>query len=134
MQREIEWAAAVIFAVLGLSQIYAWPWWHAYHQRLADRGAPAIRGYGALMLSAGAIIAVFHNVWSGAATVLTLAGWLFIVEGALCALAPGMGLAGLTRADPAFRRRAIVATGAFSVVVAGVLLAELLLGQGPGSR
>lgn len=127
MEREIAWAAAALLSVLGLSQVYAWQWWVGYHQRLAERGAAAVRGYGMLVLTGGAIIALFHNVWSGAGTVLTIAGWLFVAEGGLCVFAPQIGMMGLSAADPALRRRTVIVTGALSLIVAGVLWADLLL-------
>jgi hypothetical protein len=127
VEREIAWAAAALLSALGLSQVYAWSWWVAYHQRLAERGPAAVRGYGTLVLSGGAIIALFHNVWSGAGTVLTIAGWLFVVEGVLCVFAPNIGMMGLSAADPALRRRTIIASGTLALIVAGVLWADLLL-------
>lgn len=130
--REIEWAAAILFAGVGLVQIYAPGLFTAYHARLIERGPAAVRGYGLVVLSLGGLIAVFHNVWSGPALVLTAAGWLLVLEGAVCAFAPSLGSMGFAASDPAMRRRAVVATGVGAVIVSGVLWADLLIGA-PGT-
>lgn len=126
MHREIEWASAAVFGLVGLSQIYLPGAWAAYHPRLVARGETGIRIYGMIVLSAGAAIAGLHNVWSGPAIVLTVTGWLLILEGGLCALAPALGVAGFAAADAVVRSRAIMATGIYSVVVSGVLWVHLL--------
>lgn len=123
----ILWIAASVFTLLGLTQLYAWQWWLAYFAALAARGPHAIRVHGLAVATVGMAIIVLHNVWSGAATVLTLAGWLFMAEGALCVIAPGAGLASMSNSDAELRRKAVIATGVLSLIVAGVLWAVLLV-------
>ncbi len=131
MYREIEWAAAVVFGLVGLSQIYLPEAWAAYYQRLAARGEAGIRMYGMIVLSAGAAIAGLYNVWSGPAVVLTGTGWLLILEGGLCVLAPALGVAGFAAADAVVRNRALMATGIYSVIVSCVLWVHLLWAGSP---
>ncbi|MDX2221212.1 MAG: hypothetical protein SFV21_00605 [Rhodospirillaceae bacterium] len=120
------WLAAPAFTLIGLSQIYVWPRWLAYYAVLAARGSSAIRVHGLAVGALGAAVVVVHNVWSGPATVLTLAGWLMLAEGALCLAAPRLGLTAMVASDGTMRRRTVIATGALSLVVAGVLWAHLL--------
>lgn len=124
----LPWLAAPAFTVIGLSQIYAWPRWLAYYAVLAARGPSAIRLHGLAVGAIGAAVVAVHNVWSGPVTVLTLAGWLMLAEGALCLVVPRLGVAAVVASDGTLRRRAVIATGALSLVVAGVLWIHLARG------
>jgi hypothetical protein len=121
---------AVALGLVGLSQIYLPHRWIALHARMAARGPAGVRGYGLVVLTVGGTVAVLHNVWSGAAMLLTLTAWLLILEGALCVLAPAVGVAGFAAAESEVRRRAVMASGIYGVVVSGVLWADRLWGVG----
>lgn len=126
MQHDIEWFAAVLLTAVGLSQIYQANWWMERHRRLAEGGLGAMRVYGAIVLAAGGGLVTFHNVWTGPPLVLTAAGWLLVLEGAVGLFVPHLGLAGLARAEPEVRRTAVIVTGALGLIVAGVLWVHLL--------
>lgn len=117
----IEWAAAVILSIAGLSQIYFGCFWLQYCEALLARGSSAVRGHGAMVGLCGAAVIIFHNIWSGPALVLTAFGWLLLAEGAFCLLAPHLSLRSLQRSEPKLRRASIVVTGAGILIVAGVL-------------
>lgn len=129
----MEAVFAPVFTVIGLSQIYAWPRWLAYYAALAACGPAAIRAHGLVVGAVGAAVALVHNVWSGPATVLTLAGWLMLAEGALCLAAPRLGVLAVDGSDGVLRRRAVIAAGVLSLVVAGVLWAHLLTRPAAGA-
>jgi len=122
----ILWFAAVGLSVAGLSQIYRSQLWTLYYDALMARGATAIRGHGAVVGFIGALVVVFHNVWSGPVLLLTAFGWLLLAEGVFCMVAPQISLRSMATAPPALRQKTIVATGVVVMVIAGVLWAVLL--------
>jgi len=127
VEQTVQWIAAPLLTLVGLTQLYRVDWWLDRHQRFANGGPPAIRVYGLAVLAAGGVVVFLHNVWSGPAVVLTLLGYLLVLEGGVALVVPQIGLAGLARAEPEMRRNAVVATGVISLTVAGVLWVHLLL-------
>ncbi|MBL8631437.1 MAG: hypothetical protein JNM81_17510 [Rhodospirillaceae bacterium] len=118
--------AAVVLSAAGLSQVYRSAFWSAYYEALLGHGPTAIRGHGAIIGLVGCVVVLVHNVWDGPALVLTLFGWLLLAEGGFCVLAPQVSLRSMGAASPEVRRKAIIATGAGVLVVAGVLWASIL--------
>jgi hypothetical protein len=92
MEQATQVFAAVSFLVIGLSHIGQPKAWVAFFQALAARGTTGAFLEGFLLLSFGAIIVAFHNVWHGPALVLTLIGWAQVLKGAGRFLLPQVGL------------------------------------------
>jgi hypothetical protein len=92
MEQATQVFAAVSFLVIGLSHVSQPKSWVAFFQALAARGTTGAFLEGFLLLSFGAIIVAFHNVWHGPALVLTLIGWAQVLKGAGRFLLPQVGL------------------------------------------
>jgi hypothetical protein len=92
MEQATEVFAAISFLVIGLSHLIQPKAWVAFYQALAARGVPGALLEGFLILSFGAIIVAFHNVWHGPAMVLTVIGWAQVLKGAGRFLAPQVGV------------------------------------------
>lgn len=118
--------AAFVLSAAGLSQVYRSRFWADYYAALMAHGPMAIRGHGAIVGLIGSITVLVHNVWDGPALVLSVFGWLLLAEGAFCVIAPQVSLRSMASANPEMRRKAIIATGAGVLVVAGVLWAVIL--------
>jgi hypothetical protein len=98
MEQAIQVFAAVSFLVIGLSHLGQPKAWVAFFQALAARGTAGVFVEGFLLLSFGALIVAFHNVWHGPGLVLTLIGWAQVVKGAVRFVAPRVGLRVMRRA------------------------------------
>ena len=120
MEQAVQVLAAVSFLVIGLSHLLRPRDWVAFFQDLAARGAPGAFFEGFLVLSFGAIIVSFHNVWEGPALVLTLIGWAQVIKGAIRFLAPEVALKIMARLSPE-RAWQFQAAGVFSLAVSGFL-------------
>lgn len=120
MEEAIRVFAALSFLVIGLSHIAQPRAWVAFFQALAARGAPGAFLEGFLLLSFGAIIVAFHNVWHGPALVLTLIGWSQVLKGVVRFVAPDIGLRVMRRATPE-RAWQFQVGGAFALLVSGFL-------------
>jgi hypothetical protein len=92
MEQATQLFAAVSFLVIGLSHLGQSKAWVAFYQALAARGTPGVFLEGFLLLTFGAIIVAFHNVWHGPALLLTLIGWSQVLKGAGRFVAPQVGL------------------------------------------
>lgn len=112
--------------ILGLSQLYATHLWQRYYARLGVLGCNGVRLNGLVSLLLGGLIVAFHNVWSGPPILLTMMGWLLLVESALCLVVPNAGLAGLVEMDHEVRGRIVKGTGVALIIVGGVLGIHLL--------
>ncbi len=126
MENGILTFAAPALVLVGLSQIYITDQWQRYYHWLSDLGAPGVRLNGLISLAIGSPIVIYHNVWSGPPILLTLMGWLFLSESALCLFAPGAGLAGLAEVEESVRSRIIRGTGAAFIVIGGVLFIHMV--------
>ncbi len=113
--------ASILLAVAGLSQLYAPHLWQAYYVWLASQGTAGVRLNGLISLSVGGVIVFFHNVWSGPPLLLTVIGWLLLLESALCLFAPGAGLASLSEVEGGSRVSILKGTGVVLIVISGVL-------------
>ena len=92
MEQATQVFAAVSFLVIGLSHLARPKSWVAFYQALAARGTPGVFLEGFLLLTFGAFIVSFHNVWHGPALLLTLIGWAQVLKGLGRFLAPQIGL------------------------------------------
>lgn len=92
MEQGTQVFAAISFLVIGLSHLSQPKAWVAFYQALAARGTTGVFFEGFLLLSFGAFIVAFHNVWQGPALLLTLVGWAQILKGAARFLVPQVGL------------------------------------------
>ena len=100
MEQETQVFAAISFLVIGLSHLGRPNSWVAFYQALAARGNPGVFLEGFLLLSFGAIIVAFHNVWQGPALLLTLIGWAQVLKALVRFLAPQVALRVLQRVTP----------------------------------
>jgi hypothetical protein len=127
-QHAIEIFGLLNCTVLGLSLLFQPLAWGTFFGWLRAQGAAGALAYGSICLSFGSIVVAFHRVWHGLLVVLTLAGWFDVVLGIICLLVPaaGLGLMELPEKSPGVCRLA----GLACLVVAGVILAALLLGGG----
>ena len=99
--------------------------WRQYFTELHAQGAPALitRTF-ALEIWPALLIVVFHQVWSGAALILTVYGHLLMVKIVLALLFPKVGLRSLAMAqkgDNGFR-----AAGVMLMALGGVALYAVL--------
>lgn len=124
------WVAAPVFICLGLSQVYATGIWQSYYQTLGSLGQNGVRLNGLVSLIIGGPIVILHNVWSGPPLLLTLFGWLLLLESAMCLVLPGAGLAGLSDIEDKTRGRVIRGTGIALIVIGGVLAVHAVTSVG----
>jgi hypothetical protein len=118
--RAAEWYALITFLVVGLSHLLHPRAWAEVFASLHRLGRPGAFVNGGLSLIPGAAFVAAHPVWSGPATVLTLVGWLLVLKGAICLLAPDIALRGMRRAGSG-TGRAFVAGGVLCLAAAGLL-------------
>ena len=100
MEQATQVFAATSFLVIGLSHLGRPKSWVAFYQALAAWGSPGVFFEGFLLLSFGAIIVAFHNVWHGPAMLLTLIGWAQVLKAVVRFLAPQAALRVLQRVTP----------------------------------
>jgi hypothetical protein len=100
MEQATQVFAAISFLVIGLSHLGRPKSWVAFYQALAARGNSGVFFEGFLLLSFGAFIVAFHNVWQGPALVLTLIGWAQVLKAVVRFLAPQVALRMLQRVTP----------------------------------
>lgn len=83
----IQKVAALFFLVLGLSYLLNARLWAGYAKTLLDepqRLLPILW----VTLPVGLVIVFLHNVWSGWAIIITLAGWIISIKSAFYLLFP----------------------------------------------
>jgi hypothetical protein len=112
MESAVEWFVAITAAIVGISHIAQRAAWAETYARLHRAGRPGAFANGAISLVPGAVIAAGHPIWTWPAAVLTVFGWLMIVKGVVCFLAP----------EKALRSMAHGATTPQSFVPGGVVL------------
>jgi hypothetical protein len=120
VERAAEWFALVTCAIVGLSHLLQPRAWADVFAALHRLGRPGAFVNGGLSLAPGAAFVATHPVWSGPATVLTVLGWLLLLKGAVCLLAPDLALRSMARGG-ASGGRGFAAAGLVSLAVAGVL-------------
>ena len=100
MEQATQVLAAISFFVIGLSHLSQPKSWVAFYQALAARGIPGVFLEGFLVLTFGAFIVAFHNVWHGPAILLTLIGWAQVLKGLGRFVGPRVGLRVIQRVAP----------------------------------
>lgn len=100
MEQATQVFAAISFLVIGLSHLGRPKSWVDFYQALAARGSVGVFFEGFLLLTFGAFVVAFHNVWQGPALLLTLIGWAQVLKAALRFLAPQAALRVLQRVTP----------------------------------
>jgi hypothetical protein len=127
VERVAEWYALVTCLVVGLSHLLQRQAWAEVFAMLNRLGKPGAFANGGLSLVLGAAFVAAHPVWSGAGIVLTLFGWLLVLKGAICFLAPSIALRGIGKAG-AGKGREFAVGGLLLLAVAGVLCYVLWTG------
>ena len=120
MEQATQLFVAIAFLVIGLSHFGQPRAWVDFYQTLAARGTTGVFVEGFLVLTFGAFIAAFHNVWHGPAVVLTLIGWSQVLKGAGRFLAPQVGLRAMQRLTPE-RAWYFRVGGVFALLISGFL-------------
>ena len=120
IEEATEVFAAIGFLVIGLSHLIQPKGWVAFYQALAARGTAGVFLEGLLVLTFGAFIVAFHNVWHGPATVLTVVGWAQVLKGVGRLLAPQIATKAFARID-ADRAWYFRAGGVMALVLSGFL-------------
>ena len=97
MERAVEWFVAVTSLVIGASHVLRADDWVEVFARLHHAGRPGAFANGALHLVTGAAVVAGHGGWSWPGAVLTAYGWLLVLKGLVCFLAPDLGLRSMER-------------------------------------
>ncbi len=126
MERAIELFALLNFVLMGLSHLLRPHAWVAFFILLREKGHAGVFVHGFLSLGFGAMILAFHNVWSGAPTVLTIAGLAYMVKALVCFLLPGVALRSLQRVSHD-RAWELMMAGVAFLAIGGVLSYSLWL-------
>jgi hypothetical protein len=126
IERAVEIFALIHLGVMGLSHIVQHRAWAEFFIRLRGRGQAGVFVHGFLSLAFGAVIVALHRVWSGPATVLSVAGVLWLVKAVQCFLLPGVSLRSLDRVTLE-RSRIFIAPGVAFLAIAGATAYGLVM-------
>jgi hypothetical protein len=125
MERSIQEFAAVCFFIVGMSHILQPRAWVHFFVLLRGLGEPGSFVNALLTLPMGVGIVVFHNVWRGIPTVLTLLGWAYVLKSLLYLVYPLAGVRSLSRVSVETANR-FVAVGVVLVGLSGPLALSLI--------
>jgi hypothetical protein len=114
VERAVEWFMAVTSLVIGASHVVRADDWVEVYRRLHRAGRPGAFANGALHLVAGAAVVAGHGGWTWPGAVLTAFGWLMVLKGLICFLAPDMALRSMARAPS---RAGFIAAGLLLMAV-----------------
>jgi hypothetical protein len=98
MEHAIEGFVALTSLIVGVSHIMQADAWVEVFGLLHRNGRPGAFANGALSLVPGAAVVTGHGVWSWPGGVLTAFGWMLVVKGLICFLAPELALRSMERA------------------------------------
>jgi len=121
VEKSVEVLAIILLGVLGLSHLVQPKAWVSYFIRLRGLGATGAFVDGFVNLALAGIIIAFHNVWSGAAMVVTLLGWALLIKSLIRFCAPKFALRVMGRVSME-RRWEVQAAGAGLIGLAGVFV------------
>ena len=120
MHRSIEILAVLLFTVMGLSHLVQPRAWVRFFILLRETGEPGAFVDGFLNLFVAAFIVVYHNVWSGIPTVITVLGWCLLVKSLIRFCLPKVALRAMGRVSME-RAWEFQAAGALLLALAGVV-------------
>ena len=121
----IQKVAALFFLVLGLSYLLNARLWAGYAKTLLDepqRLLPILW----VTLPVGLVIVFLHNVWSGWAIIITLAGWIISIKSAFYLLFPQVVKLFSGWSEDALRRY-LLGGGVFMTVLGVALISRFLI-------
>jgi hypothetical protein len=118
IQRAVEVFALIHLGLMGLSHVFQHRAWAEFFITLRGRGQAGVFVHGFLSLAFGAVIVSLHRVWDGPATVLSVAGVLWLVKAVQCFLFPALSLRSLNRVTLE-RSRIFVGAGVMFLGIAG---------------
>ena len=124
-QRVVEWFALVTCLVMGLSHLLQPRVWVEAYAVLHQLGRPGALINGGLSLVPGALFVAAHPAFSGPGIVLTVFGWLLVLKGAICLLAPSLALKSIGKAATGTGRDFVIG-GLFLLEVAAAVGYSLL--------
>ena len=127
MVEAAQWFALITCAVIGFSHIQQPRAWADVYARLHRLGKPGAFINGGLSLVPGTAYVVVHPVWWWPAVVLTVFGWLLVIKGAMCLIAPGIALRSMGKAG-ASTGREFIAGGFLLLGVAAAIAYALWIG------
>lgn len=96
-EKFIEGYAAAHFLIIGASHIIQHRAWAELFMHLHRLGRAGVFAHGFLSIFFGSLIVAGHNVWTGPATALTVAGWFYIIKSFHSFLIPSIGTRTLSR-------------------------------------
>lgn len=88
MAAMVQYMMGISLLVFGLSLLVRTGDWTAWMQALEQRGRGAALTMGSIVLLFGAFIVAFHPIWHGIPMILTIIGWLAVLEGTAYLLFP----------------------------------------------
>ena len=115
MEEAVEWYVAITTLVVGASHVARPRDWADAFRQLHRCGRPGALVNGGLSLISGAVIVAGHRSWEWPGAVLTAFGWLQVVKGVCCLLAPDKALQSMARGSES--PRGFVAAGMAALAV-----------------
>lgn len=88
MAAMVQYMMGLSLLIFGISLLLRPADWTAWMQALAQRGRAMALTIGSVTLLFGAFIVAFHPIWHGIPMLLTIIGWLAVLEGAVYLLFP----------------------------------------------
>jgi uncharacterized protein YjeT (DUF2065 family) len=125
MEIAIEKLLALCCFAIGLSHIVQPRAWAELFIDWRNKGNVGVFYTALLHFCLGALIVAFHNVWSGLPTIVTLAGWGWVVKGTLYLTYPKHGMRMLQRVS-VDRAWEFVVAGSMVVLLGGVIVYSLM--------
>lgn len=117
MEQAVEWFVAVTALAIGASHLLRPSDWADAFRQLSRCGRAGAFVNGGLSLAPGAAIVAGHGSWAWPGAVLTGFGWLLVVKGGVCLLAPDWALRSMERG--AGNPRGFIAGGVVMPVIGG---------------
>jgi uncharacterized protein YjeT (DUF2065 family) len=111
VDRAAEWFVLLTALPVGLSHLFRPGDWRAAYAALHRLGRPGAFANGGLSLAPGAALVAAHPGWAGPGAVVTALGWLMVLKGTACLLAPDKALRSMAagaESDRGFRLGGVV--------------------------
>ena len=118
-QQSIELFVAIQSLVIGVSHVAQPRAWVDFFVWLRSKGHAGVFANGFLSLWFGALIVVFHPIWTGPEIVVTLLGWAQLVKAAVAFVLPSVSMRGFDRIS-VDRRHEFVVAGVVLLAISGV--------------